>query len=221
MPTSLVAHITTRLTNSLQSSFSRMRQLSSPYFANRQNVAAELKIAGTSQNPMKLGPPSLSFTNYAGLNDGNASLTAPDQFGGRQPHMGSRPAQLHLRRRLPPAAVQPVADSNGRGTYTFTGSATSLLVNGVLKRHGYDLATFCWVCRPPAPYGTATPTVSARVGLRLLCERRLAHRSAFSLTWAFDGLRRARDRLYNRLVNLDIAGYSAATAVEAGRRTAR
>jgi hypothetical protein len=33
-------NITARLTNSLQSSFSRMRQLSSPYFANRENVAA-------------------------------------------------------------------------------------------------------------------------------------------------------------------------------------
>jgi hypothetical protein len=64
-------NVTTRLINNLQYSFSRNRQLSSPYFANRENVAAELGILGTSQNPANWGPPNLSFTNYAGLSDGN------------------------------------------------------------------------------------------------------------------------------------------------------
>ena len=36
-----------------------------------------------------------------------------------------------------------VSDSNGRGTYTFNGSATSLLTNGVAQTGtGYDLADF-------------------------------------------------------------------------------
>src|ERR1035441_6040386 len=128
-------NITTRLTNSLQSSFSRMRQSSSPYFANRENVAAELKITGTSQNPMNWGPPSLSFTNYAGLNDGNASLNR-NQTGS----VGDNLTWVHglhnftfggdYRRQQ----FNQFADSNGRGTYTFTGSATSLLVNGEIGR---------------------------------------------------------------------------------------
>jgi outer membrane receptor protein involved in Fe transport len=37
--------------------------------------------------------------------------------------------------------VNQLNDSNGRGTYSFTGSCTALLVNGVAQS-GYDLADF-------------------------------------------------------------------------------
>jgi hypothetical protein len=49
---------TTRVINNLRYTFSRSRQLSSPYFANRENVAAELGIAGTSQNAANWAPPT-------------------------------------------------------------------------------------------------------------------------------------------------------------------
>jgi hypothetical protein len=122
----------TRITNSVQYNFSRMRQQQSPYFAGVTNVAAELGIQGTSQNPLNWGPPNLSFTNYAGLNDGNASLnrnqtssvgdsltwvrgTHNFTFGG------------DYRRQQ----FNQFADSNGRGSFSFNGATT-----------GYDLADF-------------------------------------------------------------------------------
>jgi hypothetical protein len=65
---------TARVTNNLQYSFSRMRQLSDPHFAGVENVAAQLGIAGTSQEPLNWGPPNLNFTNYASLTEGTSSL---------------------------------------------------------------------------------------------------------------------------------------------------
>jgi hypothetical protein len=63
-----------RLNNSANLSLSRNRNTNEPYFAYRQNVAAELGISGTSQDPINWGPPNLSFTNFGGLSDGSASL---------------------------------------------------------------------------------------------------------------------------------------------------
>ncbi|HUQ95877.1 MAG TPA: TonB-dependent receptor [Bryobacteraceae bacterium] len=119
-------------TNNLRYTFSRNRDLSLPYFANRVNVAAQLNIAGTSQDPRNWGPPNLNFTNYAGLTDGNSSLgrnqtsalsetllwvhgTHNVSFGG-----GYRRQQFNQ-----------LADTDGRGSFTFNGLGT-----------GYDLADF-------------------------------------------------------------------------------
>ena len=54
-----------RLNNNANVSFSRNRNLTSPYFAYTQNVAAQLGITGTSQDPINYGPPGLSFTNFS------------------------------------------------------------------------------------------------------------------------------------------------------------
>ena len=73
------------------------------------NVAADLGIAGTSQNPMNWGPPNLGFTNYAGLVRRQCvPEPQPDRRRQREPPMDSRHPQPHLRRRLPAPAVQSV-----------------------------------------------------------------------------------------------------------------
>jgi len=135
---------TTRLTNNLQYTFSRMRQQSNPYFANRENVAAELGILGTSQSPANWGPPNLSFTNYGSLTDGNASLNR-NQTSSVANSLSWVRGEHNLtfggdyRRQQ----FNQFSDSNGRGAYSFTGSFTSLLVNGVAQSGtGYDLADF-------------------------------------------------------------------------------
>jgi hypothetical protein len=215
-------NITARLTNSLQSSFSRMRQLSSPYFANRENVAAELKIAGTSQNPMNWGPPSLSFTNYAGLSDGNASLNRnqTSSVGDNLTWVDG----LHnftfggdYRRQQ----FNQFADSNGRGTYTFTGSATSLLVNGVAQSGtGYDLADFLLGMPATSSIRYGNPDQYLRgsgCDFFVNDDWRIAPRFSLILGLRWDYATPVTE-LYNRLANLDIApGYSAVTAVEAGQ----
>jgi hypothetical protein len=74
-------NFTSKVINSLRYNFSRSRSLASPFFANRENIASELGITGTSQAPLNWGPPGLSFTNYSGLSDGASSLTRNQTSG--------------------------------------------------------------------------------------------------------------------------------------------
>ena len=66
--------------NTAQLTFNRNRTTQDSYFSYGTNVAAELGIQGTSQEPINYGPPTLSFTNFASLTD-----ALPSQFGGAEP----------------------------------------------------------------------------------------------------------------------------------------
>jgi hypothetical protein len=214
-------NITARLTNNLQSSFSRMRQESSPYFANRENMAAELKIAGTSQNPMNWGPPALSFTNYAGLTDGNSSLNRNQTSS-----VGDNLVWVHGQHNFTFGGdyrrqqFNQFADSNGRGTYTFNGSATSLLVNGIAQSGtGYDLADLLLGMPATSSIRYGNPDKYFRgsgYDFFVNDDWRIAPRFSLILGVRWD-YATPMTELYNRLVNLDIApSYSAVTAVEPG-----
>jgi hypothetical protein len=137
-------NFTPKVINSLQYSFSRSRNLASPFFANKDNIAADLGITGTSQSPLNWGPPILSFTNYAGLSDSAASLTRNQTSG-----MGDSVIWVHgvhnmtfgmdYRRQQ----INRASDPNARGQLTFTGASTANLVNGVAAAGtGFDLASF-------------------------------------------------------------------------------
>jgi len=135
---------TAKVTNNLQYNFSRMRQLSEPYFADKTDVAAQLGIAGTSGSPWNWGPPNLSFTNYGGLSDGNYSLNRNQTSA-----LGESLSWVRGTHNLSFGAdyrrqqSNQLSDSNGRGSYSFDGQATSLLVDGVAQSGtGYDLADF-------------------------------------------------------------------------------
>lgn len=214
-------NITTGLINNLHYNFSRSRQQLSPWFAYRTNVAAELGIAGTSQQPANWGPPGLGFTNYAGLTDGNYSLNRNQTSVLADSLLWVR-GQHNLTfgggyRRL---QFNQLADSNGRGSYTFTGAATSLLVNGVpATGTGYDLADF--LLGVPA-------TSSIRFGntdkyfrgsgydLFVNDDWRISPRFTLNagLRWDYAT---PMSELYSRLVNLDIApGFGAVLAVLPG-----
>ncbi|HEY7210717.1 MAG TPA: TonB-dependent receptor [Bryobacteraceae bacterium] len=125
--------------------FNRNRTRITPYFSLLPDIARQLGIPGTSTDPLNYGPPTLNFTNFAALSDGtptlnrNQTLAASDSitlthgthsfsFGG-----GFTRADLSTR-----------TDPNGRGTFNFTGIATSTLNNAghVQAASGYDLADF-------------------------------------------------------------------------------
>jgi hypothetical protein len=137
-------NFSTALINNAQVRFSRNENRAIPYFSLLPDVATQLGIAGTSSNPLDNGPPTLNFTNFGSLSDGAPTLTRNQSqsftdsvgllrglhsfsFGGgyTRPDMSSR------------------TDPNGRGTFNFTGLATSATSNGqVVKGTGYDLADF-------------------------------------------------------------------------------
>jgi trimeric autotransporter adhesin len=215
-------NFTTRIVNNLQYSFSRQRQQQSPYFADQQNVAAALGILGTSQNPMNWGPPSLNFTNYAGLSDGNASLNRNQASG-----IGDSLSWVRGRHNLTFGGdyrrqqFNQFADSNGRGTFTFNGLSTSLLVNGVAQSGtGYDLADFLLGLPTTSSIRYGNPDKYFRgSGYDAYLNDDLRLRPNLSLIlglrWEYGT---PVTELYNRLVNLDIGpAYSAIAAVLPGQ----
>jgi len=129
---------------SVNYNFSRNRNQLTPFFAFRDNVAERLGIQGVSTEPINWGPPTLNFSNFAGLSDGSASLNRnqTSAAGGNliwvyKSHNLSFGANYRRQQ------FNRYSDPNGRGTFTFTGYATSLLVNGAAQPGtGFDLADF-------------------------------------------------------------------------------
>jgi hypothetical protein len=135
----------TRSFESIILSFNRSTTLVTPYFETLgQNVASELGIQGTSQAPTNYGPPSLSFTNFSSLNDSVATRNAVENFGiadSLTMHKGKHDWSFgggftHYLNNLD-------TDSNGRGSFSFSGLETAQYMNGTSVPHtGYDFADF-------------------------------------------------------------------------------
>jgi hypothetical protein len=148
--TSYTHNFTNRLIATVDYVFSRNRALASPYFANRANVASQLGIPGVSTDPLNWGPPSLSFTDFAGLSDGTASLTRAQTSS-----VTSSLMWIHGLHNMSWGAGfrrqqnNRDSDPNGRGAFTFNGYATSGFttnaatgVQQVIAGTGFDMADF-------------------------------------------------------------------------------
>ena len=136
-----------RIISNARVTFNRNRNELVPYFANGQDIATQLGIAGTSRNPLNYGPPNLNFTNFGALSDGNPSLNRTQTFGlgegltfiyGRH----SVTSGIDYRRASPSNRTDP----NARGTLNFTGQATSqLTATGTpVANTGFDLADYLY-----------------------------------------------------------------------------
>lgn len=131
--------------NTAQVTFNRNRTTQNSYFSYGTNVAAELGIQGTSQEPINYGPPTLSFTNFASLSDAlpsNAAvqyLSEGDSFTWvKSDHTLTFGGDFKRQDR------NTVADQNARGTFSFSGIATSAFnSNGQpVPNTGLDFADF-------------------------------------------------------------------------------
>jgi hypothetical protein len=129
---------------SSQLSFNRNRNETTPFFANGADVATELGIGGTSSNPLDYGPPNLNFTNFGALSDANPILTRNQSQSANESVILSRGKHtltyglLYARNDRSTQTQQ-----NGRGSFNFTGEATSELLNGVaVMGTGFDFADF-------------------------------------------------------------------------------
>ena len=131
--TSWTHTLNTHLISSLRYTFSRSRNLSTPFFSDKTNVEGALGITGASTAPMNWGPPNLSFTSgINGLSDGAATLSRNQTSA-----VGESLIFVHnthnftfggdFRRQQ----INPLSDANARGAFTFTGQTTSQIVNGV------------------------------------------------------------------------------------------
>jgi hypothetical protein len=135
-----------RLNNSANFSISRSRNLTSPYFAYTQNIAAALGITGTSQDPINYGPPGISFTNFSSLSDGspniarNQTATFSDNFT----YVLKRKHNLTFGFSYNRLQQNSQNYQNARGSFSFSGLVTSQLnADGQpVKGTGFDFADF-------------------------------------------------------------------------------
>jgi hypothetical protein len=203
-------NFSSRVISNLRYTFSRSRALTSPYFATLGiNVAGNLGITGTSQAQRNYGPPTLSFTNYSSLNDGNSNLTRNQTSSVGESviwvkgvHNFSFGADYRRQQ------FNRAGDANGRGTFTFNGLTTANVVNGkAATGTGFDFADFL----------LGLPATSAlRYGNGDLYFRssyfdaytnddwRISTRLTLNLGWRWD-YGTPINELYNRQVNLDVA----------------
>jgi hypothetical protein len=214
-------NFTAKVINNLRYNFSRSRNLTSPFFANRDNIAADLGITGTSQAPLNWGPPTLSFTNYAGLSDNPASLKRNQTSG-----VGDSLIWVHGVHNMTFGAdyrrqqINQASDPNARGQFTFTGASTADLVNGVAAAGtGFDLASFL-LGRPDTAalrYGnTSLYFRTAAYDVYMADDWRLNPKFSlnYGVRWDYQS---PITELYGRLANLDVApGYAAVAQVEPG-----
>jgi len=135
-----------RFNNSATLTLSRNNNKSAPFFAYSNDIAAQLGIAGTSQDPINFGPPNLSFTNFSGLTDGAPSVTRNQtmNFTDNITYVVQRKHNLTFGFGYRRLQQNSLTYQNARGTYSFSGLLTSALdANGQpVKGTGYDFADF-------------------------------------------------------------------------------
>ena len=123
--------------------FSRQSNRSTPYWQNRANISGLAGVTGNDQDAADYGPPSLNFTSgIAGLSDANSSFTR-NETNATSPRLTWNHGQhnasfgFDFRRQ----EFNYLSQANPRGTFTFTGAATSTTVAGVTSG-GSDFADF-------------------------------------------------------------------------------
>jgi len=133
-----------KLTNIARFDFNRSRTRTQNLYAFVNDITGTLGIDGVSQNPFDWGLPSLSFTNFGGLQDTNPQLLRNQTFtyadnmiwnhGKHTWRLGGDFRRIQL---------NTETDSNARGSFIFTGLNTSQTVNGQpVAGTGFDFADF-------------------------------------------------------------------------------
>ena len=212
-------NLSTTAVNNAQLRFNRNYSRIIPAFSSLPDVAQQLGIPGTSTNPLDYGPPTLNFTNFASLSDGYATLNRNQSLGGNDSVSWLRGKHsITVGGGFNRSDLSSRSDPNGRGTFNFTGLATSEFNSQGQPggTTGYDLADFLlglpqstsiqfsqsnYYFQQNQWNGYAQDEWKARADLTLILGVRYDYFSPF-------------DEKYGRLANLDIApGYAAVAAV--------
>jgi hypothetical protein len=215
--------IDTHLISSLRYTFSRSRNLSTPFFSDKTDVEGALGITGVSTAPINWGPPNLSFTSgINGLSDTAASLSRNQTSA-----VGESLIFVHgthnftfggdFRRQQ----INPLSDANARGAFTFTGQTTSQIVNSVAAAGtGSDFADFLLGLPDTSSLQYGNPDKYFRTNwydVYMTDDWRISTKLSINMGLRWDYTAPITE-LYNRIVNLDIAsGYTAIAPVLPGQ----
>jgi len=131
--------------NSLQFNFNQRRTSTLNPFAYTNDLEGALGIQGVSTAPINWGLPTISFTNFAGLNLATPSLVDDRTYRVIESLVIVRGRHnLRLGGELRRVDLGSVSEPDARGTFAFTGAATSALgANGLpVAGTGLDFADF-------------------------------------------------------------------------------
>jgi hypothetical protein len=134
-----------RTINSFHYAFSRNRSNLIPFFAFGQNVAANIGIKGTAQDPLNYGPPTLQFTNFGNMSDANFSVKREQSSSLRDSLTLVRgPHSVNFGGDYRRLQSNPITDINGRGAFVFTGLLTTAFGDNdrIIPGTGFDFADF-------------------------------------------------------------------------------
>ena len=186
------------------------------------NAASQLGIVGASPDPRNFGPPTLNFTNYGGLNDGSPTTSAVNTLNlsetftyRRGKHNWGWGGQWSK------AMTNTIADSNGRGTFTFSGLSTSNFdANGQpIAGTGWDLADFLLGLPQSSSirYGASSQYFrSQTMSFFGQDDWRIRSNLSLNLGLRYEYFTPIQEK-YGHLANLDIApGFTAVAPVVAG-----
>jgi len=132
------------LVNTLTTNFNRQRTSLLNAFAYQDDIAAQLGITGVSTDPFNWGVPAIGFTNFGGLNDPIPSLLRPQTLRADEVLIWNRGKHnFRMGGELRRVQQNTETDPNARGTFNFTGYATSNFSGGFpVPGTGYDFADF-------------------------------------------------------------------------------
>lgn len=137
-------NLNARAVSNTQIRFNRNRNEITPYFTTVPNIAAQLGLPGISTDPLNAGPPTLNFTNFGSLSDGLPTLTRNQAQGINESvtlRRGKHSVSFGLG--YTRADLSNRTNRNARGSFNFTGVATSAFSSGAaVAGTGYDLADF-------------------------------------------------------------------------------
>ncbi len=122
--------------------FNRNYSNITPFFSTVPNLVS---LPGASTNPLDYGPPTLTFTNFSSLSDSNPTLNRNQTFNPTEAiSLLKGLHSLQFGGGYTRADLSSRTDPNARGTFSFTGEATSLLSSSgtAVTGSGYDLADF-------------------------------------------------------------------------------
>jgi trimeric autotransporter adhesin len=125
--------------------FSRLATTTTPFFANRANISQQLGITGNNQDAVNWGPPSLGFSSgISSLSDAryasNRNETNAFSFGTFWNH---NPHNIRYGVDYRRQEFNSLSQQNPRGSFGFTGIATSQLAAGLpVSGTGSDMADF-------------------------------------------------------------------------------
>lgn len=211
-----------RFIHNLRYNFSRNRSQTIPFFAYKRDVAGELGIQGTSRDPINYGPPNLNFTNFGDLTDAspllqrNQTSSASDSIlvvrGVHNLSFGGEFRRLQINTRT---------DQNARGSFTFTGLATSALDERGLPvpATGLDFADFLLGLPQSSSirFGSSNNYFRASaVSVFAQDDWRLRPNLSLNLGLRYEYFTPYREK-YNRMANLDVApGFRGVAVVTPG-----